>query len=220
MNDWRLSEAYQQQKSEVLTLELGNALYEHFCTGSTTFTSDVQQLRKAVFSDTGVYLPPIRIRRGELPDHEYRILMRGQAASQGSLEPTAESKENLLKEMRRLVHTNLHHLISYQDTVKWLNEAKQQAPELVNELQERGLSPGLLWSVICILVKKRHRIYPFEQLLEWILDYYLYHPYQGYIPPQWTHYHPEEIANYIMKKRSRAIVNKEPSNNNVMRLPY
>jgi len=225
MNEWSSTEAYQQQKADILTLQMGADLYERLCTGSA-FTGRVQELRKEILAKTGVFLPPIRIRRGEdcLPN-QYRILVRGQTAGDGTLfdDPTvnaAEDEEKLLNHIRRVCHRKLDQLLSFQNVVKWLEQAKSYAPELVQELLERGMTPGLLWSVLRILIRKRYPLHPFEELLEWVLEYYLYHPYSGYIPPQWTHRHPEDIADFILKKRPRVAERTEQSTDNVRFLQF
>lgn len=225
MNEWSPAEAYQQQKADVLTLLMGNELYERLCTGSS-FTSRVQDLRKEVLAKTGVFLPPIRIRRGDdCQPRQYRILLRGQPAGEGSLfEDTtveeAEDEQRLLDHIRQICYLKLEQLLSFQSVVKWLEQAKNHAPELVQELLERGMTPGLLWSVLRILIRKRYPLHPFEELLEWMLEYFLYHPYNGYIPPQWTHRHPEDIAEFILKKRPRPSEQQEQAAGNVRYLRF
>ncbi|MFO7263745.1 MAG: hypothetical protein A6D91_05190 [Bacillaceae bacterium G1] len=225
MNEWSPTEAYQQQKADILTLQMGADLYERLCTGSS-FAGRVQELRKEIFAKTGVFLPPIRIRRGDecRPD-QYQILLRGQLAGEGTLfdDPEvdpAEDEEKLLDHIRRVCYRKLDQLLSFQSVVKWLEQAKTYAPELVQELFERGMTPGLLWSVLRILIRKRYPLHPFEELLEWVLEYYLYHPYNEYIPPQWTHRHPEEIAEFILKKRPRVSERSEQTSGNVRYLQF
>lgn len=87
MSDWNLTDAYGEQKSEIISLELESRLYEHLLQ-DRDFTSQIQGLRKEVFHRLGVYLPSIRIRTLSSMDRGcYRIRVRGRCAAEGVLNP-------------------------------------------------------------------------------------------------------------------------------------
>mgnify|MGYP002422929327 CR=1 FL=1 len=87
MSDWNLTDAYGEQKSEIISLELEAQLYEHLLQ-DPDFTSQIQGLRKEIFRQVGVYLPAIRIRTlSSMEPGCYMIRVRGRSAAEGVLNP-------------------------------------------------------------------------------------------------------------------------------------
>ncbi|GGA47776.1 hypothetical protein GCM10007416_21170 [Kroppenstedtia guangzhouensis] len=87
MSDWSLTDAYGEQKSEIISLELESRLYEHLLQDSE-FTSQIQGLRKETFHRLGVYLPSIRIRNlSSMDPGSYMIRVRGRRIAEGVLKP-------------------------------------------------------------------------------------------------------------------------------------
>ncbi|PTM56529.1 FHIPEP family type III secretion protein [Desmospora activa] len=230
MADWSLSDAYGEQTGDILSLELGNNLYEQLLS-DPHFSRRIQSVRKEVFNRLGVYLPSVRIRsHSELEPNHYRICIRGNRLADGILHPplrfSLTAKEGtvalhpvervngrwnpqegeeaatiLLTHLRQVIDRRLDQLITYDWVARWLKQAKSHTPDLVKELEERGLTPGILWSISKLLLKERVPLHPFEELLETVLEYYLIHPHEGYTPPEWTHPHPSDIAKFIAHKK-------------------
>lgn len=230
MADWSLSDAYGEQKRDILSLELSGNLYEQLLS-DPHFSKRIQYVRKEVFHRLGVYLPSVRIRTySQLEPNQYQICIRGNRLADGVLYPPyrfsrtvqegtvalhpvervngrwnsqegEEATAILATHLRQVIDRRLDHLITYDWAARWLKQAKSHSPDLVNELEERGLTPGILWSVIQLLLKERVPLHPFEELLETVLEYYLLHPHEGYTPPEWTHPHPSEIAKFISHKK-------------------
>lgn len=230
MADWNLSDAYGEQKGDVLSLELSPALYETLL-AEPDFTARVQAVRKELFRQLGVYLPSIRIRsQFELDSDQYHIGIRGNRIADGRLYPPllfssqADSGTEgfhpvhrvkgywnpqegedavtvVINHLHQVVNRRLEQLVTYDWVARWLKQAKSHSPDLVKELEERGLTPGILWAVSKQLLKDRIPLQPFEELLETVLEYYLVHPHEGYTPPEWTHPHPSEIAKYVSHKK-------------------
>ncbi|MDR6225739.1 FHIPEP family type III secretion protein [Desmospora profundinema] len=230
MADWNLSDAYGEQKGDVLSLELGPGLYEPLL-ADPDFTGQIQAVRKEVFRQLGVYLPSVRIRsQSELEPNQYQIRIRGNRIVDGVLHPPLlfshviesgtmglhpidqvegrwnsregeEAATILLNHLRQVINRRLDQLVTYDWVARWLKQAKSHSPDLVKELEERGLTSGILWSVTKLLLKDRIPLHPFEELLETVLDYFLVHPHEGYTPPEWTHPHPSEIAKYVSQKK-------------------
>ncbi|MEW9033167.1 MAG: FHIPEP family type III secretion protein [Planifilum fimeticola] len=242
MADWSLSDAYTDQKADTIGLEIGPTLYEYLMKESD-FAATIQNLRKSVLQERGVYLPAVRIKTGSAEEpNRYIIRIRGRRVADGDLYPPLRfseqhvsdrpaihpmkriegywtenegetAREIITAHLRHVLHSRVDELFTYELAVRWLKQAKSHVPELVDELKERGMTPGLLWSVVKILLRDRIPIHPFEELLENILDYYISHPPQGYAPPGWTHPHPESIAKFIAEKRKRRIPAKKDTGN-------
>lgn len=245
MADWSLSDAYSEQKGDVVSLEIGSRLYEHLLRDAD-FTSGIRELRKEIFRNLGVYLPSVRIKADSgLDPDRYVIRIRGRRAADGTLRPplkfsikhgsgppaihpvrrvegvwTEEEGEScreiVTSHLRQVLNRRIEDLLTYDIVVRWLNQAKNHAPDLVKELTERGHTPGLLWAVMKNLLKDRVPLHPFEELLETILEYYLTHPHEGYTPPEWTHPHPEAVAKYIATKKKERLPVKKTGTGNVI----
>lgn len=242
MADWNLSDAYTDQKAETIRLEIGPALYKYLMKESD-FAATIQSLRKSVLQERGVYLPAVRIKTGSAEEpNRYVIRIRGRRVADGELYPPLRfstqqesdrpaihpmkrvegywtegegetAREIITAHLRHILHSRVDELFTYELAVRWLKQARSHVPELVDELKERGMTPGLLWSVIKLLLRDRIPIHPFEELLENILDYYISHPPHGYAPPEWTHPHPESIAKFIAEKRKRRMPAKKSTGN-------
>jgi flagellar biosynthesis component FlhA len=226
MSDWTISEAYARQNHDVILLEISEALYQQFYTKSS-FTMVIQDLRKEFLENFGVYMPPIRIKMKDLDPFTYRLFVRGRLV----LEQSIEQKENtevadaaveaqFIQQVRRQLASSLDQCLTYQNTVQWLDQLKQHAPDLLKELAEKHITPGMIWHILRQLLKKQCPIAPLEQTLEWVLEYHLIHPYSGYIPPQWTHVHPDEIVDYVSKKIRQTKAPIAEPKSNVMHLRF
>lgn len=228
MGDWNLSDAYSEQKGDTLSLELGPSLYEYLL-GIPSFTSEIQQVRKEIFRSLGIYLPSIRIRSSSSnAPNQYMIRLRGEQAGKGvlypplffsekeegdSLHPVRRShgvweeegeescKDIVTSHLRQILNRRIESLVTYEMASRWLSQANNHSPELVKELNQQGMTIGILWSVMKLLLEERIPLHPFEELLETMLDFYLQHPHEGYTPPEWTRFHPSEIAKYISSRK-------------------
>src|SRR5690606_473719 len=123
------------------------------------------------------------------------------------------AREIITAHLRHILPSRVDELFTSELAVRWLKPARSHVPELVDELKERGMTPGLLGSVIRLHLRDRIPIHPFDELVDNILTYYLSHPPHGYAPPEWTHPHPESIAKFIAEKRKRRMPAKKSTGN-------
>ncbi|MFO7289321.1 MAG: FHIPEP family type III secretion protein, partial [Bacillota bacterium] len=184
MADWSLSDAYTDQKADTIGLEIGPTLYEYLMKESD-FAATIQNLRKSVLKERGVYLPAVRIKTGSPKEpNRYVIRIRGRRVADGLLYPPLRFSERHVSDrpaihpmkriegywtdkegetardiitahLRHVLHSRVDELFTYELAVRWLKQARSHVPELVDELKERGMTPGLLWSVVKILLRNR-----------------------------------------------------------------
>ena len=241
MADWNLSDAYTDQKAETIRPEIGPALNEAL-DERIRLCRDHPEPAEIGSPGARVYLPAVRIKTGSAEEpNRYVIRIRGRRVADGELYPPLRfspnrspstrhspdervegywtegegetAREIITAHLRHILHSRVDELFTYELAVRWLKQVRSHVPELVDELKEREMTPGLLWSVIKLLLRDRIPIHPFEELLENILDYYISHPPHGYAPPEWTHPHPESIAKFIAEKRKRRMPAKKSTGN-------
>lgn len=86
MNDWTISDAYGEQKSDLIALELSTSLYEAL-NSSAHLARSIQEQRRELMRTHGLFIPSIRIKTMHTTEKEYRLLIRGQRVGQGTLHP-------------------------------------------------------------------------------------------------------------------------------------
>lgn len=235
MNDWSISDAYSEQKSDLLALELGNNLYDTL-NKQVPLARQVQQLRQSFMQTHGFYVPAIRIKTTATSGDEYTIRVRGQRVGQAVLHPslrfTTETEhtegirgihpvthqpgfwneddgvpahELLLNHVKSVMEQKSSELLTYEIAFRWLQQAKSHVPNLLKELEKRGVTPGLIWQIMRKMLAQRIPLHPFEDLLETIMEYYIVHPPAGYAPPEWSQSHPDDIVKYIAAKKKKRL---------------
>lgn len=237
MSDWTVSDAYSEQKSDLLALELGNHLFETL-NKQTPLARQVQQLRQNLIQSHGFYVPAIRIKTTATSDDEYVIRLRGQRVGQAVLYPSLcfstetekeagirgvhpvtqqpgfwhegegiPAHELLLSHVKSVMEQKAPELLTYESVARWLQQAKSHVPNLLKELEKRGVTVGLIWQIMRKLLAQRIPLHPFEDLLETIMEYYVMHPPGGYAPPEWSQSHPDDIVKYIASKKKKRLPN-------------
>lgn len=233
MSDWTVSDAYSEQMSELLLLELGTTLYESL-NKQSQIARLVQGQRRKLMQTHGLYVPSIRIKTIPTTENEYTIRIRGQRVGQAALHPpltfsTEESdgipgyhpvtqqpgvwnehtgvpaQQLLLDHLKTVMEQKAPTLLTYETAARWLHQAKSYAPQLIKELEKRGVTPGLIWQVMRKMLTKRIPLHPFEDLLETVLEYYIVHPPAGYAPPEWSQSHPDDIVKYIAAQKKKRL---------------
>ena len=233
MSDWTVSDAYSAQKSDLMSLELETKLYEALNT-EAQLARKVQEQRRQLVHSHGLFIPSIRIRTMAAEESEYVIRIRGQRGGRAVLHPpltfSTEALDGipgyhpvtqqpgfwgehegdpaytlLLDHLKTVMEQKAPELLTYETAARWLHQAKSYAPELVKELEKRGVTAGLIWQVMRKLLAKRIPLHPFEDLLETVLEYYIVHPAGGYAPPEWTQAHPDDIVKYIAAHKKKRL---------------
>lgn len=233
MNDWTVSDAYSEQKSDLMALELGTKLYETL-NRETPLARLIQKQRRTLTRSHGFFIPAIRIRTTTAVEKEYIIRLRGHRVSQVTLRPplyfSTKAKEGiqgihpvtqqagfwneeegtsaqdlLLQHLRSVMEMKAPELLTYETTVRWLQQAKSHVPNLVKELEKKGMTPGLLWQVMRRLLARRVPLHPFEELLETVMEYYIIHPPGGHAPPEWSQAHPDDLVKYIAAQKKKRL---------------
>lgn len=233
MSDWTIADAYSEQKNDLMALELGTTLYESL-NKKSALPRQIQQQRRCLMQSHGFYVPAIRIKTTSSFDNEYCIRIRGNRVGQSVLHPPlyfstevteglqgvdpvtqqegywnehngVSAEDVLLRHLKAIMERKAPELLTYETVARWVQQAKSHVPNLIKELEKKGVTPGLIWQIMRKLLLRRIPLHPFEDLLEMMMEYYVVHPADGYAPPEWSQAHPDDIVKYIAAQKKKRL---------------